>query len=129
MKTANLVLTVSMSALLLSVSHVAARERGKPGTNERKAYCFGQYIECVSNGIKACDKSFPTDPDSARACYTGSEGACSLHFHGSTSPCMTQVRISPFNPSGPFGGITAIPPTKLKPGEPTVKKPERAPPR
>jgi hypothetical protein len=122
MKTTHFVLTVSMITLLLCVSHAAARERGKPGSEERKAYCFGQYIDCVSNGTKACDKNFPDDPIKARACYSGSESACSAHFHGLTSPCMTQTRISPFR------GLTGLPPTTLEPKrEPTIKKPERAP--
>jgi hypothetical protein len=100
MKATHLLLALGTISLL-AASAVEARERGKPGSDERKAYCNAEYADCLVGGIRACDRDHPTDAKKRADCQSASDGACRAYFIGSTSPCRTQQRVTPF---GGFGG-------------------------
>jgi hypothetical protein len=113
-------------AMLLCMAPADARSRGEPKSDERKAYCFGQYVSCVDDGIKKCDEKFPDDALKARACYGGVETACSAYFHGEDSPCMTQARVKPFH-APDLAVPPSVSPDGSPPPPPGLKKPEKPP--
>jgi len=47
-------------AMLLCVAPSEARPRGEPGTDDRKAYCFQMYLDCVDGGSRNAMRHFPT---------------------------------------------------------------------
>jgi hypothetical protein len=116
MKATHLLLALG-AASLLSASGVEARERGKPGTDERKAYCNAEYADCLSGGVKACDKEYPNDARKAADCQSASDGACRAYFIGPNSPCRTKERVTPWS-----GVIGPRPPTTIDPKAPKPKR-------